>query len=101
VAAVPVFLLFYLLAVRKIIAYMAAVYAFLAATLIAWAVFGMPAQMVAGAAGAGIAYGIVRIAWTLLAAVFVYEITVETGHFETIKESIGGILRMTGASRCS
>ena len=53
VAAVPVFLLFYLLAVRKIIAYMAAVYAFLAATLIAWAVFGMPAHMVAGAAGAG------------------------------------------------
>jgi L-lactate permease len=44
----------------------------------------MPAQMVAGAAGAGIVYGIVRIAWTLLAAVFVYEITVETGHFETI-----------------
>jgi L-lactate permease len=51
----------------------------------------MPAQMVAGAAGAGIVYGIVRIAWTLLAAIFVYEITVETGHFGTIKESIGGI----------
>jgi hypothetical protein len=32
---VPVFLLVYLLAVRKIIVYMAAFYAFLAATLIA------------------------------------------------------------------
>ena len=91
VAAAPVCLLFYLLAVRKIIAYKAAVYAFLAAVVVAWLVFGMPAPMVAGAAASGLVYGVIRIAWTLLAAVFVYEVSVETGHFETIKESIGGI----------
>ena len=42
VAAVPVVLLFYLLAVRKILAYRAAVYAFLVAIVLAAAVFGMP-----------------------------------------------------------
>ncbi len=91
VAAVPVTLLFYLLAVRRVIAYKAAVGAFLAALALAWAVFGMPGSMVAGAAAAGLSYGIVRIVWTLVAAVFVYEVAVETGHFETIKESIGGV----------
>ncbi|MCP5110282.1 MAG: L-lactate permease, partial [bacterium] len=91
VAAVPVCLLFYLLAVRKVIAYKAAVYAFVVALGIAWLVFGMPASMVTATAAAGISFGIIRIAWTLLAAVFVYEVTVETGHFQTIKESIGGI----------
>jgi lactate permease len=90
-AAVPVCLLFYLLAVRKIRAHLAAVYSFVAAILIAGLVFGMPWTMVSGAASAGIVFGIVRIAWTLIAAVFVYEMTVETGHFETIKASIGGI----------
>ncbi|HOK45042.1 MAG TPA: L-lactate permease, partial [Bryobacteraceae bacterium] len=91
VAAIPVCLLFYLLAVRKTIAWRAAVYAFLAAIGLAIAVFGMPPVMVGGAVAHGVLYGIVRIAWTLVAAVFVYDLTVESGHFEIIKESIGAI----------
>ncbi|MGE5567964.1 MAG: L-lactate permease [Rhodospirillales bacterium] len=91
VAAIPVCLLFYLLAVRKTIAWRAAVYAFLAAIGLAIAVFGMPPVMVAGAVAHGVLYAIVRIAWTLVAAVFVYDLTVESGHFEIIKESIGAI----------
>ncbi|MFB3827151.1 MAG: L-lactate permease [Bryobacteraceae bacterium] len=90
-AATPVLLLFYLLAVRKILAYRAAVLACVAALVLAALVFRMPAAMVGAAAAHGIVYGFIRIAWTLLCAVFVYEITVETGHFEIIKESIGGI----------
>jgi lactate permease len=91
VAAVPVCLLFYLLAVRKTVAYRAAVYAFAVAVALSIAVFGMPAGMVAAAVGHGLVYAIVRIGWTLLCAVFVYELTVETGHFEVIKESIGAV----------
>jgi len=90
-AAVPVCLLFYLLAVRQTIAWRAAVYAFLAAVGLALAVFGMPPVMVAGAVAHGLVYAVVRIAWTLVAAVFIYELTVESGHFEVIKESIGAI----------
>lgn len=90
-AALPVCLLFYLLAVRKTIAWRAALYAFLAAVLLAATAFGMPPRMVAAAVGHGLVYAVVRIAWTLVAAVFVYELTVETGHFTVIKESISGI----------
>ena len=90
-AALPVTSLFYLLAVRKTIAWRAAVYAFLLAVVLAWGVFGMPATMVGASVAHGLVYAVVRIIWTLLAAVFVYEITVESGHFQTIKESIGNI----------
>jgi len=71
VAAFPVCLLFYLLAVRMTIAWRAAVYAFLAAMVLAVTAFGMPARMVAGAVAHGLVYAVVRIAWTLVAAVFV------------------------------
>src|SRR5712692_10802985 len=91
VAAIPVVVLFYLLAVKKTHAHRAAIYGFLASVLIAGLVFRMPWHMVAGAVASGLVFGVVRIAWTLLAAVFVYELTVETGHFECIKESIGGL----------
>ena len=36
-------------------------------------------------------YGWLRIAWILVAAVFVYDVSVETKQFEIIKQSIGGI----------
>lgn len=91
VAAIPVCLLFYLLAVRKVLAHRAAVYAFGAAVVLSTAVFGMPPLMVAATVAHGLVYAVFRIAWILLCAVFVYEVTVETGHFEVIKQSIGGV----------
>jgi len=91
VAAAPIFVLFYLLAVRRTMAWRAAVYAFLSAALIALFVFRMPAHMLAGSIANGFVYAAIQIAWILVAAVFVYEITVETGHFKVIMESIGAV----------
>ena len=90
-AAVPACLLFYLLAIRRIAAWRAAVYAFLAAVALALGVFGMPAHMVAGAVAHGLVYAFFRIAWVVVAAVFVYDVTVESGQFEILKQSIGNI----------
>jgi lactate permease len=90
-AAIPAVVLFYLLAVRRIAAWKAALAGFGAAVVLAIVVFGMPAQMVAGAVGLGLVFGWFRIAWIVVAAVFIYEITVESGQFETIKESISAI----------
>ncbi len=90
-AALPIFLLFYLLAIRRIPAHLAAVFASLLCIGLAAFEFGMPAEKIAGAAAHGIVYGAIRVGWTLLAAVFVYELTVESGHFEVIKQSIGGV----------
>jgi lactate permease len=92
-AALPVCLLFYLLAIRRTPAHWAAVYASLLCIALAAFEFHMPAGKIVGAAASGMVYGIVRIAWTLLAAVFVYELTVESGRFEVIKQSIGGVTK--------
>ncbi len=91
VSAIPITLLFYLLAIRKTAAHLAALYSLLACAAVALFVFRMPPHMVAGAAAHGAVYAIVWIAWVLIGAVFVYDLTVESGHFETIKGSIGAL----------
>jgi lactate permease len=90
-AAIPVTVLFYLLAVRKTKAHLAALFALLAAMAVAAGIFRMPVTMVAGAAAHGAVYAALWIAWVVVGAVFVYDLTVESGHFETIKGSIGAI----------
>ncbi len=91
VSAIPITLLFYLLAIRKTAAHLAALYSLIACIAVALFVFRMPPHMVAGATALGAVYAIVWIAWVLIGAVFVYDLTVESGHFETIKGSIGAI----------
>src|SRR2546427_11413536 len=39
----------------------------------------------------GVGFGIVKIAWIVLAAVYLYDISVFTGQFEIMKESVAGI----------
>jgi lactate permease len=90
-AAIPVCTLFYFLAVRRTAAWLAAVFGFVAALVVALAVFRMPVYMAAGAVADGMVFGWFRIAWIVVAAVFVYDLTVESGKFEVVKESVGGI----------
>jgi lactate permease len=90
-AAVPVCALFFFLAVRRTPAWRAAVYAFLAAVGVALLVFRMPVVMVAGAVADGLVFGWFRIAWIVVAAVFVYDLSVESGQFEIVKRSVGEI----------
>src|SRR5262249_55829617 len=90
-AAIPACLLFYLLAIRRTPAWRAAIYAFFVAIALALGVFGMSARMAAGAVAHGLVYAWFRIAWVVLAAVFVYDVTVESGQFEILKQSIGNI----------
>jgi len=90
-AAIPVCTLFFFLAVLRLHAWKAAVFAFIAAVLVALAVFRMPAIMVAGAVADGLVFGWFRIAWIVVAAVFVYDVAVESGEFEILKRSIGDI----------
>jgi lactate permease len=91
VAAMPLLLLFYLLAVRRTAAHIAATLAAMTCATIAVLIFHMPVTMAAGAIASGWVYGIIRVGWVVVAAVFVYELCVESGHFEIIKHSIGGV----------
>jgi L-lactate permease len=80
-AALPVCTLFFFLAVRRAPAWRAAVYAFVVAVGVALFAFRMPATMIAGAVADGLVFGWFRIAWIVVAAVFVYDISVESGQF--------------------
>jgi lactate permease len=90
-ATIPALTLFFSLAVTRSAAWKAALYGCGAAVAVAWLVFRMPPHMIVGAVSSGLVFGWFRIAWIVVAAVFVYDVAVETGQFETMKRSIAGI----------
>jgi lactate permease len=59
--------------------------------LVAIAIFGMPPALAAMSFAYGVAFGVLKIAWIVLAAVYLYDISVVTGQFEIMKESVAGI----------
>ncbi len=90
-AAMPLFVLLYLLGVRRTAAWIAAVSGLAMAFAVAVGVYGMPAGQAAGASLMGAAFGLLPITWIVFWAIFLYRLTLETGHFEIIKDSIGGV----------
>lgn len=90
-AALPLFVLLYLLGVRRTAAWAAALSGLAAAAAVALLVYGMPARMAIGAVLYGAAFGLFPICWIIFWAIFLYRLTVETGHFEIIKDSIGSV----------
>jgi lactate permease len=91
VAALPIIVLFTLLAGLKVKPHWCAIAAAGTAVLVAILVFKMPPTLAAVSFGYGVAFGVLKIAWIVLAAVYLYDISVETGQFEIMKESIAGI----------
>jgi lactate permease len=91
IAALPILVLFTLLAGLKVKPHWCAIAGAFTAMMLATLVFKMPALLAASAFAYGVAYGILKIAWIVLAAVYLYDISVETGQFEIMKESIAGI----------
>src|SRR5579872_5580635 len=91
VAALPVLVLFYLLVVKRITPPSAAAGGAVAALLVAVVVYRMPASMAGLAFGNGALFGLLPICWTIVTAMFLYNITVETGRFEGIKNSVAGL----------
>ena len=88
VAGVPLYLLFVMLAVLRLPAWMSAVAAMLTSALLAWIVWGMPFGITLGAATQGMAFGLWPISWIVLNAVFFHNLTVASGDFDVIKRSL-------------
>jgi lactate permease len=88
VAALPVVVLLGLLAFFHVPAHLAAVAGLATALAVAVLVYGMPARLAFAAAGFGAAFGLFPIGWIVLCAIFVYDVTVTTGKFEVVKETI-------------
>ena len=77
--------------VLKARVWVAAFSGMVAAILLANLVFGMPATLVVAAAGHGWIFGMLRIGWIIIASIFLYNVAVETGHFQIMKDSIAGL----------
>jgi len=104
-AALPIVLLLGLLATNRVPAHLAALAGLVAALLIAVFAYvpsheDMPsyssrltawAPTMLAAAGNGAAFGLLPIGWIVLAAIFLYTLTVETGQFEIVKHSVASL----------
>jgi lactate permease len=91
VAAIPILVLFYMLGVRRKPTWMAASTALAAAWVVALTVYGMPVRYALTSTLNGAAFGMFPIAWIVFASIMLYRLAVDTGHFETIKDSVGGL----------
>ena len=88
-AALPIVLLLAALGFLEWPAHRAALLGLVSALGVSVLVYGMPPSTAAATALYGAAYGFLPIGWIVLNAVFLYSLTVETGQFEILKNSIG------------
>jgi lactate permease len=91
IAAIPILVLFVMLGVLRRPAWMAAVAALVSAVFVALAVYGMPVQLALISTLYGAATGLFPIAWIVFASIMLYRLAVDTGKFEIIKDSVGGL----------
>src|SRR5580658_7512959 len=90
-AAIPVVTLLVLIASGKVQAHIAAIVALVLANLVAIVLFTMPANLAIRASLLGIVSGFFPIGWIVLNVIFMYQLTVTAGRFETLKRAVGGV----------
>src|ERR1700676_1496921 len=91
VAALPILVLLGLLAGFKVRPHLCAIAGAVTALLCATLAFGMPTVLAFTSFFYGVGFGLLKIVWIVIAAVFLYDISVETGQFEIIKQSVAAI----------
>ncbi|MBR8836816.1 MAG: lactate permease LctP family transporter [Stigonema ocellatum SAG 48.90 = DSM 106950] len=90
-AALPILVLLSLLGIFEIAAQWAALAGLVAAFMVAVLFYRMPLSDATAAVVFGAAYGLLPIGWIVLAAVLLYDITVHTGQFAIVKNSIASL----------
>jgi L-lactate permease len=88
VAALPIIFFFLALTIFKMKGHVAGTITVVIATLIAVFFYHMPIVTALAAVADGFCFGLWPIAWIIIAAVFLYKLTVKTGQFEIIRSSI-------------
>lgn len=89
--SIPILFLFWALAIKQMKGYIAGVLTLLLTLADVIIVYKMPVGTALSASFLGIVNGLFPIAWIVVAAVFLYNLTVESGHFEVIKSSIASV----------
>ena len=90
-AAIPLLTLFVLLGVLRMKAWMAALISLGVSILVAVVVYSMPIGQSLLATTEGAAFGFFPIMWIVLNAIWVYNMTVATGHFDVLRRSFAKV----------
>jgi lactate permease len=91
VAAAPLLLLFVLLGALKVTAWVASLVSLAVSLVVAIFVYGMPVGQALLAGTEGAAFGFFPILWIVINAIWVYQMTVETGHFDVLRRSFASV----------
>jgi L-lactate transport len=89
VASLPIVVMLFSLAVLRIAAWKSGLLGLVTVMIISGTVYGMPLRLLASATLYGAAFGLFPIAWIVFWAVALYRLTVATGQFQVIKDSVG------------
>jgi lactate permease len=90
-AALPLLTLFVLLGVLRMRAWLAALISLAVSLAVAIVVYAMPAGQALLAATEGGAFGFFPILWIVLNAIWVYNLTVASGHFDVLRRAFGRV----------
>jgi lactate permease len=90
-AALPLAALFLMLGVLRVRAWMASLASLAVAIVIAVAVYRMPIGQAALAGSEGAVFGFYPILWIVINAIWVYQMTVQTGHFDVLRRSFATV----------
>ena len=90
-AVLPLATLFVLLGGVKMAAQWAALISLAVALVVAIAVYGMPVGQAADVALEGAAFGLWPIIWIVINAIWIYNMTVDSGHFVVLRRSFARI----------
>ncbi|SDY68422.1 lactate permease [Micromonospora pattaloongensis] len=86
-AALPLLTLFVLLGVLRMRAWLAGLISLAVALAVAVAIYAMPAGQALLSATEGAAFGFFPILWIVINAIWVYNLTVASGHFDVLRRS--------------
>ena len=90
-AALPLVVLFVLLGVLKLRAWVAAIIALVVSIVVAIFVYPMPLGQALNSGLEGAAFGLFPIMWIVVNAIWVYNMTVQTGHFDVLRRSFARV----------
>jgi lactate permease len=91
VAVLPLVVLFVLLGVLRVRAWLASVVGLVVALIVAVVFYSMPVGDAVNSGLLGAAFGLFPIMWIVVNAIWVYNLTVETGHFDVLRRSFASI----------
>jgi lactate permease len=91
VAVLPLLALFVMLGVLRIRAWLASIIGLAVAVIVAVAVYSMPLGDALNSGLLGAAFGFFPIMWIVINAIWVYNLTVATGHFDVLRRSFASI----------